>query len=173
MLPGAAPSLHYAEGRDAVRGPGGNVWVCSIKLAPMAFSFTTSPALLKGCASSQPDHVTAIPTQNATTAACSGVPFPCCPAVGDSPGACRRYRPFAAAGQAWAACTRCHSPSTFGPNHQIIFTLAKTSRFASLEEPVGPFPRWKPRGVLLPQQPASASRGTRHPLGSHCPSKRR
>ena len=60
-------------------GQEANAWVCSIKLALMAFSFTACPAFLEGQTFSQADCVTAVPTQNANTTACSGVLFPATP----------------------------------------------------------------------------------------------
>lgn len=79
--------------------------------------------------------------------------------------------------QTWAVCcaryelpalTAAHPSRETHPKHQSIFAPAKPSHFAryfaaSSGEPVGRFL----------QQPGSALGRTRHPLTSHCPSKKR
>lgn len=137
-------SLHCAVGRDAIQGPGGKHM--------MALSFTTSAALFEGRTFSQGDHTTAVPTQNGVLAAETGHLL------------CRatpaRYE--------LPALPAAHPSRETHPKHRSIFAPAKPSRFASYfaassGEPVGRFP----------QQPGSALGGTRHPLDSRCPSKKR
>ena len=148
--------MHYAVGSDAIHGPGGNAWVCSVKLALMAFSLAASPAFLEGHSCSQ-----------------ALLPFP--PKTGRLPGP----EPFAAAPAKYRlpALAAAHPGCGRSPKHQSLFALPKPSCFArdfavGSEEPAVRFPRSKPPRTLLPQQPGGASRGTRHPLGSRCPSKR-